>query len=171
MDKYRVALTEEERGELEQLVSKGRHAARKLTHARILLLADACQEGRRDDDIAASLLVSSRTIARVRKRFVTQGFAAALDHRPQPRRPGKLKIKGDLEQELVRIACGDPPEGRCHWTLQMLADELVALRLVEKVSHETVRQALQKTTSSRGWSRPGACRPTLTATSCGGWRT
>jgi hypothetical protein len=171
MDKFLVKLTDEERGELEGLISKGRHAARKLIHARALLLADTCQGDRNDEDIADALLVSTRTVARVRKRFVTEGFAAALDHRPQPRRPGKIKIKGDIEQELVRIACGDPPEGRCHWTLQLLADELVALRLVEKVSHETVRQALQKTTSSRGWSKPGACRPTPTATSCGEWRT
>jgi transposase len=149
MDKFRVTLTKEERGELKGLLSKGRHAARKLTHARVLLLADACI-GIHDEDIAGALMVSGRTIARVRKRFVTEGLAAALDHRTQPRRPGKVKIKGDIEQELIRIACGDPPEGRCHWTLQLLADEMVALGLVKKLSHETVRQALKKPTSSRG---------------------
>src|SRR3954453_13142476 len=95
MDKFRVALTEEEHGELEGLISKGRHAARKLIHARILLLADVCRGGASDEAIASVLLVSARTIARVRKRFVTEGFAAALDHRPQPRRLGKIKIKGD----------------------------------------------------------------------------
>lgn len=172
MDKFRVTLTEEERGELEGLISKGRHAARKLIHARVLLLADTCREGgKSDEDIAGALLVSGRTIARVRRRFVTEGFAAALDHRPQPRRPAKIRIKGDVEQELVRVACGEPPEGRCRWTLQLLADELVALGLVKEVSHETVRRALKKTTSSRGWSRPGASRPTPTGTSSGAWRT
>ena len=88
-----------------------------------------------------------RTVSRVRKRFVTEGFLAALDHRPQPPRPDKVKIKGDVEQELLRVACADPPQGRCHWTLQLLADELVALGLVETVGTESVRhQALQKTT-------------------------
>jgi len=151
MDKYRVTLTAEERAGLEQLVSTGKAAARKLIHARILLLADTSPGTIRTDDyIVAALGVGPRTIARVRQRFVTEGFAAALDHRPQPPRPDKIKIKGDVEQQLVRVACSDPPEGRCHWTLNLLADELVALGLVKSVSTETVRQALKKTTLTRG---------------------
>jgi hypothetical protein len=151
MDKYRVTLTAEERIGLERLVSAGKAAARKLTHARILLLADTSPgTPRTDDDLITALGVGSRTIARVRQRFVTQGFHAALDHKPQPPRPDKIKIKGDVEQQLVRLACSDPPEGRCHWSLQLLADELVALGSVQSVSTETVRQALKKTTSTRG---------------------
>ncbi len=151
MDKYRVTLTAEERGALDQLVSTGKAPARKLIHARILLLADMSPGTiRTDDDIVAAVATGPRTIARVRQRFVTEGFAAALDHRPQPPRPDKVKIKGDVEQQLVRLACSDPPEGRCHWTLSLLADELVALGLVRSVSTETVRQALKKTTSTRG---------------------
>jgi hypothetical protein len=151
MDKYRVTLTAEERIGLERLVSAGKAAARKLTHARILLLADTSPgTPRTDDDLITALGVGSRTIARVRQRFVTQGFLAALDHKPQPPRPDKIKIKGDVEQQLVRLACSDPPEGRCHWSLQLLADELVALGSVQSVSTETVRQALKKTTSTRG---------------------
>src|SRR5207302_3471427 len=84
------------------------------------------------------------TIGRVRQRFVSEGLDAALNHRPQPPRPDKIKIKGGVEQELIRLACSDPPEGRCHWTLCLLADELVALGLVASVSPETVRQALKK---------------------------
>jgi hypothetical protein len=168
MEKYRVSLSDEERDSLKALVSKGKVAARKIAHARILLLADAGQD---DVVIANALSVSSRTVCRVRKRLVTEGFLAALDHRPQPPRPDKVKIKGDVEQRLVRIACSDPPEGRCHWTLQLLADELVTLGLVKKVSSETVRQALKKTTSSRGSWRPGASRPTPTASTSGAWRT
>ena len=104
MDKYRVALTAEERADLERLVSAGQAAARKLCHARILLLADASPgPGRPDDDIVAALGVGPRTIARVRQRFVTEGFAAALERKPQPPRPDKIKIKGDLEQ-LARPA-------------------------------------------------------------------
>jgi transposase len=147
MEKYRVTLSDEERAALKGLLNKGKVAARRITHARILLLADS---GEDDDSIATALSVSTRTVCRVRKRLVTEGFLAALDHKPQPPRPDKIKIKGDVEQELVRIACSDPPEGRCYWTLQLLADELVTLGLVKKLSTETVRQALKKTTSSHG---------------------
>jgi hypothetical protein len=151
MDKYRVPLAAEERAGLEQLVSTGKAAARKLLHARILLLADTSPGvARTDDEIVTALGVGTRTIARVRQRFVTEGFRAALDHRPQPPRPDKIKIKGDVEQELIRLACSDPPEGRCHWTLSLLAGALVALGRVQSVSTETVRQALKKTTSTRG---------------------
>jgi hypothetical protein len=168
MEKYHVSLTDEERGSLKGLVSKGKAAARKIAHARILLLADAGQD---DDSIARALTVSPRTVCRVRKRLVTEGFLTALDHRPQPPRPDKIKIKGDVEQQLVRVACTDPPEGRCHWTLRLLADELVALGLVKEVSTEAVRHALQKTTSGRGSSRRGASRRTPTASTSGAWRT
>jgi hypothetical protein len=148
MDKYRVSLADKERTALEQLVSVGKSAARKLTHARILLLADAAAEDDcSDDEIVAALGAGTRTIARVRKRFVTEGFLAALDHKPQPPRPDKIKIKGNIEQKLVQLACSDPPKGRCRWTLQLLADELVVLGLADAVSPETIRQALKKTTT------------------------
>src|SRR5262249_44753829 len=159
MEKYRVTLTPEERAELEHWVSAGKAAARKLTHARILLLADtAAGDEPTDDEIVTALGVGICTIGRVRKRLVTEGLPRALAPRPQPPRPGKIKIRGDVERELIRLACTDPPRGRCRWTLQLLADELVVLGLVESISTETVRQALKKTTSSRGSSRPGACR-------------
>lgn len=148
MEKYRVSLTDEERETRKGLVNKGKIAARKIVHARVLLLADAARD---DNFIAAALAVSTRTVHRVRQRLVTEGFLAALDPKSQPPRPDKIKIKGDVEQELVRIACCEPPKGRCHWTMQLLADELVTLGLVKKVSTETVRQALKKTTSIRGW--------------------
>jgi len=172
MDKYRVALEADERADLERLLGAGKAAARKLTHARILLLADdALGPGQTDDDIVTALAVGPRTIARVRRRFVTQGIAAAIDRKAQPTRPDKVKIKGDVEQKLIRLACGDPPEGRCHWTLQLLADELVVLGLIEAISTETIRQALKKTTSSRGSSRVGVCRRGPTPSTSGGWRT
>ena len=145
MEKYRVTLAAEERAALEQLVSKGKAAARKLIHARVLLLADDSQGGESpDEEIVAALGTSPRTVARVRRRLVTEGFQAALDHRPQPPRPDKIKIRGDVEQKLVELACIDPPKGRCRWTLQLLADEMVVLGLVAAISLETVRQALKK---------------------------
>jgi transposase len=172
MEKYRVALDAEERAALERLISGGKAASRKLAHARILLLADAVHgEGQRDEDIVAALSTSPRTIARVRKRFVTEGIEAALDPRPRPARPGKIKIKGNVEQKLVELACTDPPRGRCHWTLRLLADEMVVLGLVDSISTETVRLALKKTTSSPGSSSHGASPRRPTPSLSGGWRT
>jgi hypothetical protein len=171
MDKYRVTLTAEERVGLQHLVSTGKAAARKLTHARILLLADTQGENLCDEDIVGALGTSTRTVARVRQCLVTRSLLAALDRKAQPPRPDKIKIKGDLEQKLVKVACSDPPQGRCHWTLRLLADELVVLGLVDAVSTETVRRALKKTTSSPGSLRPGASRPSRTPSTSGGWKT
>ena len=172
MAKYRVTLTGKERDELEHLVSVGKGAARRLTHARILLLADtAASSEHTDDEIVTALGVGICTVGRVRQRLVTAGLPAALHPRPQPQRPGKIKIKGDVEQRLVTVACSDPPQGRCHWTLRLLADELVALGLAESLSTETVRQALKKTTSGPGSSPAGASRPRPMPTTSGAWRT
>ena len=172
MDKYRATLTDEERAQLQHMVSTGKAAARKLIHARILLLTDdAHGADHSDEQIVAALGASLRTVSRVRQQLVTQGLEFALRRRRQPPRPAKVKIKGDVEQRLIELACSDPPEGRCHWTRQLLADELVVLGLVERVGIETVRKALKKTTSSRGSSRPGASRRTRMPTSSGAWRT
>jgi hypothetical protein len=171
MDKYRVTLTAEERVGLQQLVSAGKAAARKLTHARILLLTDTHGENLSDQEVVAVLHTSLRTVTRVRELFVTHSLLSAIDRKSQPPRPDKIKIKGDLEQQLVKLACSDPPQGRCHWTLQLLADELVVLGLVNTVSTETVRKALKKMTSSPGLLRPGASRPRPTPSTCGGWKT
>ena len=172
MDKYRVTLDAEERAALEQLVNVGKGAARQRIHARVLLLADTSQGDERPDTASVrSLGISRRTVERVRQRLVTEGLPAALDHRPQPTRPDKVKIKGDVEQQLIRLACSDPPEGRCHWALQLLADERVVLGLVNRLRVETVRQALKKTTSSPGLSRLGACRRRPMPNTSGAWRT
>lgn len=171
MDKYRVTLDAEERALLERFVAVGKGAARRLTHARILLLADTARgQEHADTDIVDALGIGVRTVERVRQRLVTEGLQAALHPRPQPARPAKIKIKGDIEQRLIQLACSDPPEGRCRWTLQLLADEMVVLGLAESISTETVRQALKKTTSSRGSSRRGASHPRRTRTTSGGWR-
>ena len=112
MDKYRVTLTTEERAALEQLVSSGKSAARKLTHARILLLADdSGGDERPDDQIVAALGISLRTVSRVRRQLVIEGFDTALCRRRQPPRPDKIKIKGNVEQKLIQLACSDPPRG------------------------------------------------------------
>ena len=168
MEKYLVSLAPEERVELQRLVNAGKAAARRLVHARILLLAD--RDDRLDEEIVSALGVSLRTVERVRKRLVREGLDAAIDHRAQPPRPDKIKIRGDLEQKLIELACADPPRGRCRWTLRLLADEMVVLGLVDAISAETVRQALKKTTSSRGSSKDGVSRPTPTPSLSGAWR-
>jgi transposase len=172
MEKYRVTLTPDERAMLERLISTGKGAARRLCHARILLVADETSgRRRRDEDIVAALNTSRRTVERVRQRLVTEGLEAALQPRPQPARPDKVKIKGEVEQRLLEAACSDPPHGRCHWTLPLLADELVVLGLVDRVSVETIHQALKKTISNPGSALPGAFRPRPMPTLSGGWKT
>lgn len=149
MAKYRVTLTGDERDDLQQMVRRGKAAARKLAHARILLLADEGEDriGRSDEEMAEALHVGVRTISRVRKRFVLEGTAQAVNPRPQPRRPDKIKLDEQTEQHLIALACSDPPDGRNGWTLHLLADRLVVLGHVESVSRETVRKVLKKTTS------------------------
>lgn len=150
MAKYKVTLTQDERDELQALVKKGKAAARKINHARILLLADEGEfgPGKTDLRIVEALGTSARTVERVRKRFVEEGFAQAVNPKPQPKRPSKVKIQGKVEEQLVELACSDPPAGRARWTLQLLAKELVILSCVESVSHESVRQALKKKRST-----------------------
>ena len=149
--KYRVRLSAEEQEELKGLVSRGRAAAYKQTHARILLLVDEAQEGgaMRDGEIARALKVGSAPVERVRRRCVEEGVEAALGRRQQVnRRPRKLD--GEGEARLVAMACSQPPEGRAGWTLQLLADRLVEWEVVDSISTETVRQTLKKTKSSPG---------------------
>ena len=149
--KYRVRLSAEEQEELKGLVSRGRAAAYKQTHARILLLVDEAQEGgaMKDEQIAKALKVGSATVERVRRRCVEEGVEADLGRRQQVnRRPRKLD--GEGEARLVAMACSKPPEGRAGWTLQLLADRLVEWEMVDSISTETVRQTLKKTRSSPG---------------------
>jgi transposase len=147
MKKYVVTLTDDERLSLSALVSSGKAAAKKITHARILLKADAADGGPawRDADIASALDVDVRTVERVRERFVEQGLEAALVRKPQIRLSRPPVFDGDAEARLIALACSQPPEGRARWTLRLLADRLVELEVVEAVSHETVRRTLQKT--------------------------
>jgi transposase len=145
--KYVVTLTDEERQDLQQVLSRGKAAARKLTHARILLKADG--PGWKDNRIAEALEVGRATVERVRKQFVEEGLEAALEPR-KPRRTYRLKLDGDGEAHLIALACQKPPEGRSRWTLQLLADRMVELEYVDEISYQTVRRTLKKTRSSLG---------------------
>jgi transposase len=150
MKKYRVTLTSEERGELSQLISRGKGAARKLLHARILLKADS-SEGQewKDEAISEALEVSISTVERVRERFVEAGLQAALE-RQAPRREYKRKLNGEQAAHLVALVCGQPPEERGRWTLKWLAQKMVELDYVESVAPETIRQTLKKMSLSPG---------------------
>jgi len=137
-----VTLADDERHHLEQLLAKGKAAARTLRHAQALLKADQAA-GWNDADIAEAFALSVRTIERLRQRFVEEGLEAALKPKAVPRLP--RKVVGEVEAHLVALACSDPPQGRQRWTLRLLADRLVELALVESISHEGVRQARKKT--------------------------
>jgi transposase len=145
---YRVTLTADERAELEGLIRKGTGAAQRLARARILLKADQGPDGPAwaDAQVAAALDVAVNTVANVRQRFVETGLAGALARKPQCR-PSKARLlDGRAEARLIALACSEPPAGRAHWTLQLLADRLVELRVVAGVSADTVGRALKKAT-------------------------
>jgi len=136
---YIVDLTNEERTHLLDLIKSGERSARKLNRARILLLAD---EGKADSEIVAALHTGTATVQRTRQRFVEGNLEGALNERPRPGGQKKLDEKG--EAILETLAQSKPPEGRKRWTLELLADQLVQLRVVDSISYETVRQELKK---------------------------
>lgn len=142
---YVVDLTSEERDELLALLKGGEARVRKTNRARILLLAD---EGRTDQEVAEALLTSVSTVERTRKRFVEGRLGRALEEALRP--GGERKLDGRQEAHLVVLACSDPPEGRQRWTMQLLADRLVEVGVVDRISDETVRRTLKRGTSSRG---------------------
>lgn len=143
---YRVVLSEEERAELRDLVGSGVASARMLTRARILLKANHGEGGPgwADAAVAGALDVDPSTVLRVRRQFVTEGLTAALE-RKRPDRVYERALDGVQEAKLIAIACSETPDGVDHWSLRLLADELVRLEVVEAISHETVRQTLKKT--------------------------
>ena len=149
--KYRVTLTEDERIMLTTLINAGTAAARTLTHARILLKADQAPGGPAwtDQTIHDALDGGLSTIARVRERFVEESLEAALQRRT-PARTRERLLDGSEEAHLLALTCSPPPAGQERWSLRLLADKMVELEYVAQVSHETVRQTLKKTNSSRG---------------------
>ena len=143
--KYIVNLSEAEQKSLKKLTTTGKTAAYKISHGRVLLLADINQskESWSDDAIASALGISIPTVERVRRRFVTEGIDSALNYR-QGRGRKQKRLDGNGEAHLLAIACSEAPQGRERWTLRMLADKMVELNYVESISHETVRQTLKK---------------------------
>lgn len=148
--KYIVELEAEERKQLEALTSKGSAQARRIKRALILLAAD---EGDKDEEIAAKLRVGTATVERVRKRFVEESLEAALAERQRPGKPRLLD--GRQEAHVIALACSEPPAGRARWTLQLLADRLIELKIVESICDETIRQTLKRGMSSPGYTSSG----------------
>ncbi len=145
--RYVVQLELEERARLERMVSVGKRAAAKLTHARVLLQADQSAAGPTwtDARIAEGLGVTTRTVENIRRRFVEQGLQAALERKKQCRPSRERLLDGAKEAKLVAICCSKAPNGRRRWTLRLLADRLVELNIVDSISYETVRRTLKKT--------------------------
>lgn len=150
----RVYLTDAQRTCLQSLIRSGSSSARKQTRSRILLLSDRSQGERlTDQQIAQAALVCPATVAAVRRRFVHEGLDAALSEKPRPGRAPK--ITGDIEAKLTMLACSTAPEGHVRWSLRLLADQMVELEYIDKISHVALHKVLKKTQSSRGRSNPG----------------
>lgn len=144
--KHVVRLESQEREELQKLVSKGKAAARKLTHAHILLQSDVAEgrPGRTDEQIAEALGVTTRTVEHVRRRCVEEGLETALERKKREGSPTPRILDGAKEAKLVALCCSEAPKGRKRWTLRLLADRLVELNIVESISRYTVHRVMKK---------------------------
>jgi transposase len=151
MKKYKVTLTQKEREELLSITKGGMHSSKKVIHSLILL---NCDEGKfsekvNNEEVARVLKIGSRTIDRLKKKFVEDGFEAVLENRPTTR-VYKRKADGDVEAHLVALSCSKAPKGFTRWSLRLLADKMIELEYVDDISHETVRRVLKKTNLSPG---------------------
>jgi transposase len=164
--RYRVTLTQQERQELEALTRRGKTHARRVIHARALLLCDAGPDGPAWTvaDISEALGVTTRTIEHLKRRFVEDGLEAALDRKPRERPPREVTFDGAFEARLIALACSAVPRGHRRWTVRLLADKAVELKYASSVSHMTVQRVLKKTnlnltSASTGKSLPKGVRP------------
>lgn len=142
--KFIVRLSDEERSACQEVIKKRKGSSEKVRRAQILLKADADGPAWTDSRIAEAFDCRVQTIENLRKRLVTEGFEAALERKKRKEPPTPPKLDGVGEAKLIALRLGKPPAGYGHWTLQLLADELVALEVVDSISHETVRQVLKK---------------------------
>jgi hypothetical protein len=157
-NQYPIFLSVEQRERLDEICRNGHAPAKKIRHAQVLLLSDRNRpEGRMTgNQIAQMLAMHLNTVARIRRRFVLEGEIPALNRKVPEKPPTPPIIDGEIEPQLVAICCSEPPAGRVRWTMQMLADALMERRLVTRISAETVRRVLKKTSCSHGGSSAGA---------------
>jgi hypothetical protein len=144
--KNSIELTQEQRTLLEEVISRGKAAARKIQHAQVLLKIDSGKDGPNwsDEQVKEAYGASSPTIWRIRQRFLKHGLDDAIDRRPQPERPEKRKITGEQEAQLIVLACTEPPTGHSQWSIRLLRKRVVELHIVEEVGRETIRLVLKK---------------------------
>jgi len=149
--KYVAKLSTEERERLDTLIRSGKHPARKLTRARILLKADVGEagEGWSDSQIAAALDTGLTTVARIRQQLVEEGLESVLTPKRSPASARTRIFDGAAEAQLTALACSAPPKGRARWTLRLLEDKVVELNIVARVSDNTIGRTLKKTASNR----------------------
>jgi hypothetical protein len=148
MKRYKITLTKQEREELKSIIKKGKRNAKTIRNALILLNCDEGSYGEKvkSEDISKILNIGMRTIDRVKKIFVEEGFETAVFGvmRKSKRVYGRI-IDGEAEAHLIALSCSNPPEGYSKWSLRLLADKMVELKYVEEVSYETIRRTLKKT--------------------------
>ena len=156
MVRYKVTLTSPEREQLDAIMKKGKHSSLQFRNACILLNCDDGVDGQKvfDEQIAQMLQITTKTVERLKQRFIEEGFEFCMDRKPYPE-VKEIKTDGDFEAHLVATSCSKAPDGYTRWSLRMLADKMVELAYVESVSHETVRQVLKKKKLSRGGSKAG----------------
>jgi len=145
LKKYIVRLTDEERGTLKQIVDKFKGSSQKVRRAQVLLKADAEGPGWTDARIADAFGCRTQTVENIRQRLVTEGFEVTLNGQPRLKPPGSRLLDGEQEAKVIALRLGSPPPGFSNWTLRLLAEQVVALEIVESISYETVRRTLKKT--------------------------
>ena len=143
--KYIIRLSDAERGVCQEIVKNLKGSSQKFRRAQMLLKADADGPGWSDVKIAEAFNCRVQTVESLRKRLVTESFELALDGKKRAEPPTPPKLDGDGEAKLIAMRLGKPPAGYGHWTLQLLADQIVVLEVVDSISHETVRKTLKKT--------------------------
>lgn len=151
MVRYKVTLTGEEREQLTAILSKGKHSSQQYRNACILINSDESPWSQKlsNEQIAQVLQINTKTVERVKQRFVEEGFYECIERKPYPRKE-PIKTDGDFEAHLIALSCSKAPEGYARWSLRLLADKMVELKYTDSISHETIRQVLKKTKSSRG---------------------
>ena len=156
MVRYKVTLTANEREQLQSVMNKGKHSSLQFRNACILLNCDEGEYGQKvsNEQIAQILQITTKTIERLKQRFIEEGFEACMDRKPYPE-VKEILTDGNFEAHLVAISCSKAPDGYARWSLRMLADKMVELKYAETVSHETVRQVLKKTKLSHGAYKAG----------------
>ena len=153
--KYRVKLSKTERLDLKQIISSRSQKSSVVVNAQILLAADEGAENLKDTDIVQRYHVSPKTVQRIREKFVLHGIQIALNGLPRGPQRKRIKIDGDVEAHIVKIACSEAPKGYNKWTLRLLADKAVELEIIPSISHESVRQILKKMKLNLGETKCG----------------